>query len=223
LSCHNQTIFSPLITTAYGATQGLDVPIRAILETEYGPVFEPNDVTILVTAFEAALAKLRLGDRDDAMTVTVAKLIIQLAKDGERDPQKLCDGALKILRSSAVSEAGGGGRLRRVVNLADPVGNGLVSTLKGGGGNITGFTAFEFKTAGKWLELLAEIAPGVKRAAFVFGGADFGSTGEGFYGVIARRPRRTESNSCPSASVPAPPRPTSRLPSANSQPRAAAA
>jgi len=71
------------------------------------------------------------------------------------------------------------------VNLADPVGNGLVSTLKSSGGNITGFTAFEFKTAGKWLELLAEIAPGVKRAAFVFGGADFGSTGEGFYGVIA--------------------------------------
>src|SRR5262249_47812854 len=71
------------------------------------------------------------------------------------------------------------------VNLADPVGNGLVSTLKSSGGNITGFTAFEFKTAGKWLELLAEIAPGVKRAAFVFGGADVGPAGEGFFGVIA--------------------------------------
>jgi hypothetical protein len=30
--------------------------------------------------------------------MTVAKLVIQLAKDGERDPQKLCDGALAILR-----------------------------------------------------------------------------------------------------------------------------
>src|SRR5262249_52683594 len=73
------------------------------------------------------------------------------------------------------------------VTLADPVGNGLVSTLKSSGGNITGFTAFEFKTAGKWLELLAEIAPGVKRAAFVFGGAGFGSTGGGFFGVIPPR------------------------------------
>jgi putative tryptophan/tyrosine transport system substrate-binding protein len=71
------------------------------------------------------------------------------------------------------------------VNLADPVGNGLVATLKSSGSNITGFTAFEFKTAGKWLELLVEIAPGVKRAAFIFGGADFGSTGEGFHGAIA--------------------------------------
>jgi hypothetical protein len=30
--------------------------------------------------------------------MTVAKLVIHLAKDGERDPQKLCDGALAILR-----------------------------------------------------------------------------------------------------------------------------
>jgi ABC-type uncharacterized transport system substrate-binding protein len=71
------------------------------------------------------------------------------------------------------------------VNLADPVGNGLVSSLKSSGGNITGFTAFEFKTAGKWLELLTEMTPNVKRVAFVFGGTDFGSTGEGFHGVIA--------------------------------------
>jgi putative ABC transport system substrate-binding protein len=71
------------------------------------------------------------------------------------------------------------------VNLADPVGNGLVSTLKSSGGNITGFTAFEFKTAEKWLELLTEIRHGLKRVAFVFGGTDFGSTGEGFHRVIA--------------------------------------
>jgi hypothetical protein len=77
----------------------LDVPIRAILETEYGPVFEPEDVTAIAAAFEAALSKLRLTDRKDPMTMTIAKLIIQLAKDGERDPQRLCDGALEILRN----------------------------------------------------------------------------------------------------------------------------
>jgi hypothetical protein len=37
------------------------------------------------------LSKLGLVDRTDPMTMTVAKLIIQLAKNGERDPQKLCD------------------------------------------------------------------------------------------------------------------------------------
>jgi len=36
-------------------------------------------------------------DRKVPMTMTVAKVIIQLAKDGERDPKKLCEGALKIL------------------------------------------------------------------------------------------------------------------------------
>jgi putative ABC transport system substrate-binding protein len=35
-------------------------------------------------------------------------------------------------------------------------------------GNITGFAAFEPSLGGKWLELLSEIAPGLKRAAFMF-------------------------------------------------------
>jgi hypothetical protein len=51
----------------------------------------------LTAAFEAALAKLGLTDRTDPLTTTVAKAIIRLARAGERDPQKLCDGALKIL------------------------------------------------------------------------------------------------------------------------------
>jgi putative ABC transport system substrate-binding protein len=38
------------------------------------------------------------------------------------------------------------------VNVGDPVGGGLISSLAGTGTNITGFTAFEYKTAGKWLE-----------------------------------------------------------------------
>jgi hypothetical protein len=46
----------------------------------------------------AALRKLELVDRKDHITLTVAKLIIGLAKQGERDPKKLCDRAVKILR-----------------------------------------------------------------------------------------------------------------------------
>jgi putative ABC transport system substrate-binding protein len=71
------------------------------------------------------------------------------------------------------------------LSIADPVGNRVVPSLKSSGSNITGFTAFEFKTAGKWLELLVEIRPDLKRAAFIYGGTDFGTTGEGFAAAIA--------------------------------------
>src|SRR5262249_7417156 len=47
----------------------------------------------------------------------------------------------------------------------DPVGGGLVASLAHPGGNVTGFTLFEYGTSGKWLELLKEITPGLTRAA----------------------------------------------------------
>jgi ABC-type uncharacterized transport system substrate-binding protein len=51
------------------------------------------------------------------------------------------------------------------VNVADPVGSGFVDSLARPGGNATGFIQFEYSLTGKWLELLKEIAPGVKRTA----------------------------------------------------------
>ena len=59
--------------------------------------FGPEEIAGLTTAFEAALAKLGLVDRSDPTTVTFAKLIIELAKGGEREPERLCDSALKRL------------------------------------------------------------------------------------------------------------------------------
>jgi putative tryptophan/tyrosine transport system substrate-binding protein len=52
--------------------------------------------------------------------------------------------------------------------VADPVGAGFVAGLPRPGGNITGFINLEASMAGKWLELLTEIAPAVKRAAIMF-------------------------------------------------------
>jgi putative ABC transport system substrate-binding protein len=49
--------------------------------------------------------------------------------------------------------------------VADPVGAGFVDSLARPGGNATGFMVFEYSLSGKWLELLKEVAPGVKRAA----------------------------------------------------------
>jgi putative ABC transport system substrate-binding protein len=50
----------------------------------------------------------------------------------------------------------------------DPVAAGIVPRLDRPGGNVTGFAGLEPSLAGKWLELLSEIAPGLKRAAILF-------------------------------------------------------
>jgi ABC-type uncharacterized transport system substrate-binding protein len=53
------------------------------------------------------------------------------------------------------------------VQVAEPVGAGFVETLSRPGGNATGFMLYEYGIGTKWLELLKEIAPGVKRVAFL--------------------------------------------------------
>jgi putative tryptophan/tyrosine transport system substrate-binding protein len=52
--------------------------------------------------------------------------------------------------------------------VADPVGSGFVASFPQPGGNVTGFVTMEPTMAGKWLELLKEIAPRVARVAFLF-------------------------------------------------------
>lgn len=52
--------------------------------------------------------------------------------------------------------------------VSDPVGSGFVASFPRPGGNVTGFTTMEPTMAGKWLELLKEIAPHVARVAFLF-------------------------------------------------------
>jgi putative ABC transport system substrate-binding protein len=52
--------------------------------------------------------------------------------------------------------------------MAEPVASGLVARLDRPGGNVTGFANFEPSLGSKWLELLSEIAPGLKRVAIMF-------------------------------------------------------
>ena len=66
--------------------------------------------------------------------------------------------------------------------IADPVSGGFVDSLARPGGNATGFMLFEYSISGKWLELLKQIAPGVKRVA-VLGDPDT-PTGPAQFGVI---------------------------------------
>jgi len=58
--------------------------------------FGPEDIAGLTTAFEAALAKLGF-DRSDPTTLTLAKLILELAKAGELEPERLRESALEHL------------------------------------------------------------------------------------------------------------------------------
>jgi putative ABC transport system substrate-binding protein len=51
---------------------------------------------------------------------------------------------------------------------SDPVASGIVPRLDRPGGNVTGFASWEASLGGKWLELLSDIAPGLKRAAIMF-------------------------------------------------------
>ena len=62
------------------------------------------------------------------------------------------------------------------VQGVDPVGTGYVASLARPGGNVTGFTQFEYTLSAKWLQLLREIAPGMTRAAVLRepGGAGIG-------------------------------------------------
>jgi putative ABC transport system substrate-binding protein len=68
------------------------------------------------------------------------------------------------------------------VTIIDPVGAGYVESLAHPGGNITGFSLFEYTLSGKWLELLKEIAPGVTRAAVLRDRAV--GSGAGQYAII---------------------------------------
>src|SRR6266566_5268567 len=54
------------------------------------------------------------------------------------------------------------------VQVSDPEGSGLVANIAHPGANITGFSSFEASMAGKWLEMLREMVPGIARVAILF-------------------------------------------------------
>jgi putative tryptophan/tyrosine transport system substrate-binding protein len=85
---------------------------------------------------------------------------------------ELVASAPDVILATAASIAGDLQQASRTVPIVfvttvDPVGGGLVASLAHPGGNITGFAIYEYSIGGKWLELLKEVAPGVKRVAIV--------------------------------------------------------
>ena len=78
------------------------MPTRFLIEEDHA--FSPDEVKSLVDAFEDTLRAVELTDQDDRVSIRVAKIIIGLAKDGERDPLRLRDLALKFVRPDFKSE-----------------------------------------------------------------------------------------------------------------------
>ena len=62
--------------------------------------FGPEDIAELVAGLELALTNLGIKDRSDPMATLLAKLVIQLAIDGERDPTRLATRAMGLLPSA---------------------------------------------------------------------------------------------------------------------------
>ena len=63
-----------------------------------GQRFDPEHRRILAVAFELVCITLRVGDCDDGVKQAIAAKIIELAKAGERNPDILCEQALKDIR-----------------------------------------------------------------------------------------------------------------------------
>ena len=62
-----------------------------------GPPFGQDEISVMVRAYEAALRQMDLAGRADPRAVTLAKSIVLLAKNGERDPVRLREGAIELV------------------------------------------------------------------------------------------------------------------------------
>jgi putative ABC transport system substrate-binding protein len=70
------------------------------------------------------------------------------------------------------------------VTVTDPVGDGFVASMSRPGGNVTGFANYEPSLAGKWVEVLKDIAPHVSRLAILFNPETAPGHGSHFNGAI---------------------------------------
>jgi putative ABC transport system substrate-binding protein len=98
----------------------------------------------------------------------------------EANPEKMRSAAAELMKSapellvtlstpatSAARQATSGLPIV-FVSVSDPIGTGFVESFSRPGGRITGFTNFEAAMGGKWVQLLHEIAPAVKRVSMLF-------------------------------------------------------
>jgi putative ABC transport system substrate-binding protein len=140
-----------------------------------------SSVQPMVAAFEDALAKLGW--------TRGSNVVIEYRWRGG-DVDTMCRQAAELAAHAPdVVFVSGGLGLERLLQatrsvpivfaiVPDPLGSGFIESLSRPGGNATGFLMFEYSLAGKWLELLKEIAPDITRAAVLRDPAIAAGTGQ---------------------------------------------
>ena len=73
-------------------TEGEHMPITPFLD---GYSFDPETRRVMGVAFELARVALQLEDRGDSLNAILARRIVELAQEGERNPDLLCENVLK--------------------------------------------------------------------------------------------------------------------------------
>jgi hypothetical protein len=84
-----------MIAPATALGRVISVPIHRWLKEA---VFDQEAIAAMAAAFENTLGELNLTDRDDPIVETVARIIIECARRGNRDPVDMRDCALKAIR-----------------------------------------------------------------------------------------------------------------------------
>jgi hypothetical protein len=77
------------------------MPIRGLLDVQE-VVFDPEDIKALTAAHETTLERLQIADRKSAMAFLIAKAVIEVAKDGERDPHRVSERVIRVLRKPSL-------------------------------------------------------------------------------------------------------------------------
>jgi putative ABC transport system substrate-binding protein len=103
-------------------------------------------------------AEFRWAGSDSSLSKKYVQELVDLRPDAIFAPSTADIGALQHLTSSIPIV---------FANIIDPVGAGFVASLAHPGGNITGFTSFDYSLGGKWLEVLQALSPGLERMAVV--------------------------------------------------------
>jgi hypothetical protein len=66
----------------------LETLVRLVKEAD-GSVFDPEEIAVMAIAFDRLLADFKLVDRDDPLVTMLARLVIELVRTGERDPERI--------------------------------------------------------------------------------------------------------------------------------------
>ena len=123
-----------------------------------------------IAVFAQALQKLGWTDGDNVRTdIRWAADDVELFRKYSKELVELNPDVILASAGQSVAELQRATRSVPIVfaNVVDPVGAGYVTSLARPGGNMTGFTSFEYNIGGKWLELLKQIAPRVARIAVI--------------------------------------------------------